>query len=58
MKERVKIIETVGDGKSFDHPLVGGVVVAEGVDGGGPCEDVEVEVGKFGMVMELVLEED
>lgn len=54
----MKIIETVGDGKSFDHPLVGGVVVAEGVDGGGPCEDVEVEVGKFGMVMELVLEED
>lgn len=50
----MKIIKTVGNGKGFNHPLVGGVVVAEGVDGGGPCEDMEVKVGKFRVIMELV----
>lgn len=58
MKEGKKIIKAVRYGKGFDHPLIGGMVMAEGVDGGGPCEDVEIKVGKFWMIVELVLEED
>lgn len=47
----------MGYGKGADHPFIGGVVVAEGIEGGGVAEDVEVEVSKFGMVVELVFEE-
>lgn len=31
--------------------------MAEGVDGGGPVEDMEVKVGECGVVVELGLEE-
>lgn len=47
----------MSDGKGADHPFIGGMVMAEGVEGGGVAEDVEVEVSKFGMVVEVVLKE-
>lgn len=47
----------MGGGEGAGHPLEGAVVVAEGVDGGGPGEDVEVEVGKGRVVVELGFKE-
>lgn len=47
----------MSDGKGADHPFISGVVVAEGVEGGGMAEDVEVEVSKLWMMVEVVLEE-
>lgn len=44
----------MSDGKCTDHPFIGGVVVAEGVECGGEAEDVEVEVSELGMVVEVV----
>ncbi|KAL8260451.1 hypothetical protein R6Q59_028404 [Mikania micrantha] len=34
----------MSDGKGSNHPFIGGVVVAEGVEGGSIAEDVEVKV--------------
>lgn len=50
-------VEAVGDGEGSDHPFEGGVVVAEGIECGGVAEDVEVELGEIGVVMEAILEE-
>lgn len=47
----------MSDGKGADHPFISGVVVAEGVEGGGMVEDVEVKVSKLWMIVEVVLEE-
>lgn len=47
----------MSDGKGSDHPFISGVIVAEGVEGGGMAEDVEVKVSEFWMVVEVVLEE-
>lgn len=57
VEERGELGEAVGDGESAGHPLEGGVVVAEGVDGGGPGEDVEVVVGEVWVVVELGFQE-
>ena len=57
MEEGGKVGEAVRDGESASHPLESGVVVAKGVDGGGPVEDVEVEVGEGRVVVELGFEE-
>ena len=56
MEEGGKVGEAVRDGESASHPLESGVVVAKGVDGGGPVEDVEVEVGEGRVVVELGFE--
>ena len=57
VEEGAKVVEAVGEGEGLCHPEEGGVGVAEGVDGGGPLEDVEVVVGEGGVVVELGLEE-
>ena len=44
-------------GECTDHPFVGGVVMAEGVEGGDVAEDVEVKVGELGVVVEVVFQE-
>lgn len=57
MEEREEVVEAVRGGEGSGHPLEGGVVVAEGVEGGGVAEDMEVEVGEFGVVVEVGFEE-
>lgn len=57
MEEGTEVFEAVGDGERAGHPFERGVIVAEGVDGRGPVEDVEVVVGERRVVAELGLEE-
>lgn len=57
MQEGEDVIEAVGGGEGAGHPGIGGVVVAEAVNGSGPVEDMEVEMGEFGVVVELLLQE-
>jgi hypothetical protein len=45
VEEGTEVVKVVGDGERACHPFERGVVVVEGVDGGGPVEDVEVVVG-------------
>ncbi|GKE59256.1 hypothetical protein Tco_1498441, partial [Tanacetum coccineum] len=47
----------VSNGKSADHPFISGVVVVEGVEGGGMMEYMEIKVRKLGMTVEVVLME-
>lgn len=47
----------MSDRKGSNDPLESGVIVAEGVDRGGVIEDVEIEVGEFGVAVELGFEE-
>lgn len=57
LEEGEKVVEAVGGGEGADHPGIGGVVVAEAIEGGGPLEDMEIEMGESGVVVELLLEE-
>lgn len=57
MEDGLKAVEPIGDGSGADHPLKGGVVMAEGIKGGRVVEDVEIKVGEFGVVVEVVLKE-
>lgn len=57
VEEESERAEAVGDGEGTSHPLVGGMVVAEGVDAGGPLEDVEIVRGEGGVVAEAAAEE-
>lgn len=57
MQEGAEVGEAVSDGEGASHPFEGGVVVAIGINGGGPIEDVEVIVGEIGVVVELGFEE-
>lgn len=56
-KEGLEVREAVRGGKRSSHPKESGVIMMEGVDGGCPCENVEVIVGKKRVVVELRLEE-
>lgn len=47
----------MGGGEGTRHPEEGVVVVAEGVEGGGPGEDGEVVVGEERVVAEVGAEE-
>ena len=47
----------MSDGEGSNDPLESGVIVAEGVDRGGVIEDVEIEVGEFGVAVELGFEQ-
>lgn len=58
MENRLEIIKAVGNGEGPNHPLEGGVIVTEGVHAGSPVEDVNVEVGEGGVVVNLGFEED
>lgn len=49
--------ETMRESEGACHPLVGGVVVREGVKGGSPREEMEVEVGEGRVVVEFGFEE-
>lgn len=53
----MEIGEAVGGGEGSRHPEEGFVVVAEGVEGGGPGEDGEVVVGEERVVAEVGAEE-
>jgi hypothetical protein len=55
--EGIEVVKAVGDGERVGHPFEYGVVMAEGVNGGGPVEDVEVVVGERRAMVELGLEE-
>lgn len=56
-EEGVEVGEAVGGGEGADHEEESGVVVTEGVQCGGPGEDVEVVVGVLRVVVELRFEE-
>lgn len=49
--------ETMRESEGTCHPFVGGVVVREGVEGGSPREEMEVEVGERRVVVEFGFEE-
>ena len=55
-KKKPKFSQPVGDCESSGHPFESGVVVAVGVNSGGPIEDVKVIVGITGVVMKLGFE--
>lgn len=56
-EKRTQFDEAVSDCERAGHPFECGMVVAKGVDGGGPVEDMEVKVGEGGVVVELGFEE-
>lgn len=53
VQEGAEVGEAVGESEGANHPFEGGVVVAVGINGGGPSEDVEVVVGETGVVVKL-----
>lgn len=57
LEEGGEVVEAIRDSEGPDHPLEGGVVVAEGVELGCPVKDVEVVEGEVGVMVELRLEE-
>lgn len=57
IEDEAEGVEAMGDGEGADHPLEGGVVVAEGVERGGVVEDLEVKSGELGVVMEAGFKE-
>ncbi|KAJ1381174.1 hypothetical protein SESBI_45389 [Sesbania bispinosa] len=57
IEEGTEVGEAVGEGEGASHPFEGGVVVAKGVEGRSPGEDVEVVVGEGRVVVELRFEE-
>lgn len=56
MEESSKKLEAVGGGKSADHPLKGGVIMAERINRSSIVEEVEVKVSEDRVVMDTVLE--
>lgn len=53
----MKLRETVRGGERADDEEERRVIMAEGVDSGGPSEDVEVVMGELGVVVEFGFEE-
>lgn len=53
----MKLRETVRGGEGADDEEERRVIMAEGVNSGGPSEDVEVVVGELGVVVEFGFEE-
>lgn len=53
----MKLRETVRGGEGADDEEERRVIMAEGVDSGGPSEDVEVVMGELGVVVEFGFEE-
>lgn len=57
LNKGIQGIEAVGGGKRMGHPFESGMVVAEGVDGGGVVEEVKIEVRESWVVADMRLEE-
>lgn len=57
MEERSKKLEAVGDGQRADHPLEGGVIMAERINRSSIVKEVEVKVSEDRVVMDVILEE-